>query len=200
MRTTATTVSLLLTAALLAGCGDDNTSSNAGPSSSPSSTSTATTPAPTDSEVPHGPTIERPGYSYNLPENWTDATEQQMLADDLDSYGMRDLGNIHDSDNELTVAVEDRFPKKNFLNIFPSILKSERNTNSAPNIKRVADTEWVGAEAMHAQGPLRGGESYKQIFYFWHDDAGYYISLETTGGRKKNERLLEVIRSSWTWK
>lgn len=188
-------VSLLLMSLVVASCSDDE--KDTGPSSSPSSTTSGGSETPTDEFA--GPLVERPDYSFHLPEGWVDTTDDHMLVEPEDTYAQSGGGTIEDNYSALTISVSTGLPVKDYELGIPQVLNQMRKEKPSA-YKRLPDTTWADEQAAHAQGAGLGGKGVAQAFVLIHDGAQYYINLQNLGSRKKNERLLDIIRSSWTWK
>lgn len=195
MRITATAVSLLLTATLVAGCGDSDEETNAGEPSSESTVTTSdsgTASTPPDADL--GAPVERPGYGFNLPRGWVDSTQDQSMADPEDAYGSV----AADADHRLTVDVELDVSQELFDHGLSETIGRMKSAYASSG-KELADTTWAGETAVHVQGRGQTSGTRAQVFYLRHDDASYIISVQTPGGRKQNEAAVDAVRSSWTW-
>ncbi|KRF17828.1 hypothetical protein ASG90_05690 [Nocardioides sp. Soil797] len=198
MRIMTTTLTLLLAATLVSGCGDDDK-----PSSDPTgdSSATATASSSEESTPPDfaGSLIDRPDYSFHLPEDWVDTTEEHSIADPEDTYATGGGGTLDDVDLRLTVDVEQDVSKKLFDYGLDNMVKRIKSSYS-PQVKRLPDTKFADTTSIHAQGPGLEDGSLIQVFYLHHANASYYISVQTLGGRKANEAAVDAVRSSWEWK
>ncbi|QIX26183.1 hypothetical protein ncot_05885 [Nocardioides sp. JQ2195] len=203
MRITITTVSLLLAVSLLAGCGDNDDANGNGPSQESSgATSASASPSASPSvspsvsaEADRGVEVARSDYTFNLPKDWIDSTDDQALAGPEDAYGSVAVG----ADHRVTVDAEPDVSQELFDHGLKEMVGNMKRLY-ASNGKQLADTTWAGEAATHVQGSGQASGTRAQVFYFRHENTAYIICVQTPGSQAQNEAAVDALRSSWTWK
>lgn len=182
---------LLLAAVLLAGCGgDDEGDTPEGDDTASSSTSPTTTTTQADFTL-----VERPAYSFNVPQGWEDATKERSYRDENTYYGRETISVINAG--TITVNHSPDVPYKTIDDNADSLLESYSVWNDA--IKRVDDTTWTGIPAMHAMGPGSEKDTTFQAFYVIRDGDATEIQIQTRGGKKAAQKVADRIESTWQW-
>lgn len=193
MRPTVPTA-LLLAAALLAGCTGNDDGDKAGRGEGPTVTGSAES---SQTSEPTGFRIDRPSYSFYLPSNWEDTTEEHIYVSNDDTFKGAEMSSAINA-GTLSISHEQDVPFGTLEQQSEPILESLSTAH--PGITWDRRTEFAGVPSLHAVMPGFDEGTTFETFYLIRDGDSTMIEVQTRGGRKASQKMVDQIESNWTWK
>lgn len=156
-------------------------------------------PAPEDTpDVPmaDGPEVDRPAFSFNLPDRWRiDKTRPTFSDNSVNAIGPTSLDGVL----SLTLGTSEDTPYDSIEEMADDYLESVRDQGS-DKVRRVDDLEIDGETALHATGPgSRGTEKFHAVLVL-HDGLVVDMIVRTPGTPEESLELVESMLATWQWK
>lgn len=184
----------LIGTALLAGCTGNDDGDRAGEGESP--TAPAST-EPSQAPEPSGFLVDRPSYSFYLPSSWEDTTEEHVYVSNDDTFKGAETSSAINA-GTLSITHEQDVPMGTLDQQSKSILESLSTAH--PGIEWGKRAQFAGVPSLHAVMPGFDEGTTFEAFYMIRDGDSTLIEVQSRGGRKASQKMVDQIESNWTWK